>query len=173
MAAKEMVLVRDKRPLLRKAKRNSFTAAKQDKFFAELAATCNVQAACRKARVSKPTVYRHRRMSASFRARWREAVREAYAALELVMLERAMNGTVKTVTGPDGAVEKRVHEYPNAVALTLLRMHRATVAEADQAEELEPEDVDEVRERLARRIARLRARLGSEAGAASGAGGGA
>lgn len=163
MARKELVLVHDKRPLLRKPKRNSFTAAKQDKFFAELAATCNVNAACRKARVSKPTVYRHRRMSAEFRARWREAVSESYAALELMMLERAMNGTVRTVTGADGSVEKKVHDYPNAVALTLLRMHRDTVAEAEA--EHDRDDVDEVRERIARRIARLRARIEKQASA--------
>lgn len=159
--AKEMVLVRDKRPLLRKPKRNSFTAARQDRFFAELAATCNVNAACRKARVSKPTVYRHRRSSAAFRTRWREAVGEAYAALELMMLDRAMNGTVRTVTAADGSVEKTIHEYPNAVALTLLRMHRDTVAEAEA--EPDQDDVDEVRERIARRIARLRARIGKDA----------
>lgn len=136
-----------------------FTAAKQDKFFAVLLATCNVEAARRAAKVSSSTVYRHRRGNAAFRARWAEVVREAYAQLELMMLERMMNGTVKTVTRADGSTE-RIHEYPNAIALTLLRLHRDTAVEA--ATEHEPEDIDEVRRRLADKLARLRRRMEAE-----------
>ena len=162
MAATKMALRGGKRPMLRKRESRSFTPAKQKGFLAELAATCNVSAACRKARVSKPTVYEHRRKSAAFRAGWREAVREAYAALELMMLERAMNGTVRTVTGPDGSVVRRIHEYSDSLALTLLRLHRDTIAEAEA--ELDPEDDEEVRLRLADKLERLGRRIRAEAG---------
>lgn len=147
-----------RRPQLRKTRR-VFTQARQERFFAELAATCNVTRAYRAAGVSKYCVYDHRRKSAAFRTRWTEAVRDSYARLELMMLERSMNGTVKTITRADGSVEK-IHDYPNAIALQLLRLHRQTAAEAET--EYEPEDVEEVRERIADKLERLRAQLDKE-----------
>lgn len=164
--ARKMTLAGGRRPQF-KNKKNSFTLAKQEIFFAELAATCNVTASARKAGVSKQTVYAHRRASAGFRARWALAVREAYANLELAMLERALNGTVKTVTRADGSVDK-THEYPNAVALTLLRRHQELAAEVGT--EHDPANVEELRERLANKIERLRKRLDKEAPKGTGGG---
>ena len=65
----KLELTGGKVPRLRKARRTSFTAAKQEKFFSTLAGTCNIQAARRAARVSSTTIYRHRRTNAAFRAR--------------------------------------------------------------------------------------------------------
>jgi hypothetical protein len=141
----------------------SFVKARQERFLAALASTCNVAAACRSARVSRTTVDRHKKTNAAFRAGWAEAVREAYGRLELMTLERMMNGMVTTRTRADGSVDK-THEYPNAVALQLLRLHQAGAAEA--AAEHDPVDMEEVRERLVRRIERLRARRDGAAGAA-------
>ncbi|HWT12837.1 MAG TPA: hypothetical protein VN231_08805 [Allosphingosinicella sp.] len=152
------------RPQLRKPRRGAFTKAKQERFFAELAATCNVTLSARKARIHRTTVYEHRLKSAEFRARWAAAVREAYAALELMMLERGMNGTVKTITRADGAVQ-RIHEYPNAMALQLLRMHRQTAAEAEEIHD--PEDIEEVRARIAKKLERLRKRIAKGEGGGS------
>ena len=140
-------------------RRRGLTAARQEKFFATLAATCNVSRACRAAGIGRDCVYNYRRESAAFRARWAEAVRESYARLELMMLERMMNGTVKTRTRADGSVET-IHEHPNAIALQLLRLHRQTAAEAET--EYEPEDVEEVRKRIADKLERLRAQLDKE-----------
>jgi hypothetical protein len=156
-----------RRPQLRQAPRGRprFTLAKQEIFFAELAATCNVSAAYRKAGVSHYCVYDHRRKSAAFRARWAEAVREAYARLELMMLDRAMNGTVKTRTRADGSVEK-IHEYPNHIAMQLLRLHRATAAEAEEVHDSEL--IEEARDRLANRLERLRRRIEGETADAGG-----
>jgi len=146
-------------------RRRPFTAARQEKFFATLAATCNVSRACRAAGIGRDCVYNYRRKSAAVRARWAEAVRESYARLELMMLERMIDGTVKTITRADGSVDT-VHEYPNALALQLLRQHRETAAEAEL--EHEPEDVEEVRQRIADRLERLRAQLDkAKAGAAA------
>jgi hypothetical protein len=158
---KGLELAGGKVPRLRKPARKAFTKAKQDRFLAALAATCNVSAACRSARVSDTCAYEHRRKNAAFRAGWAEAVREAYGRLELMTLERMMNGTVTTRTRADGSVDK-THEYPNAIALQLLRLHRATAAEAEQVHDAE--DIEEVRERLAQRIERLRIRVQKEAG---------
>jgi len=138
------------------ARRRRFDAARQETFFATLAATCNVVAACRRAGVLPSGVYRLRQKSAVFRTRWAAAVREGYARLELAMLERMMNGTVKTITRHDGSIET-VHEYSNAVALSLLKVHREAAAEI--ATRHDPAEIEEARDRIATKIDRLRKRL--------------
>lgn len=156
MGKERLELGRDpkRRPQLRKAQ-TRFTLARQETFFATLAAGCNVTRACRAARISRDCVYKWRIKSAAFRARWAEAVREGYARLELMMLERALNGTVRTLIRADGSKET-VHDYPNAIALQLLRLHRQSATEAGI--EHEPEDIETVRDRIARKIERLRKR---------------
>ncbi|HEV2568687.1 hypothetical protein [Sphingomonas sp.] len=146
-------LIGGKQPRVAAARASAFCAKKQDRFFAELAATCNVTLSCRRARVASATVYKHKASDAAFRARWAEAIGAAYQNLELMMLDRAMNGTVKTVTKADGSTD-RTHEYPNAIALTLLRLHRDNAAEAEP--EVSEEDAEEIRARIMRRIGRLR-----------------
>jgi hypothetical protein len=142
-----------KKPQVKCASARNFDDAKQARFFAELAATCNVTLAAGRARVAVGTVYKHRAQDASFRARWAEAISGAYQNLEMMMLERAMNGTVKTVTKADGSID-RTHEYPNAIALTLLRLHKDNAAEAEP--EASEADAEEIRARILRRIGRLR-----------------
>ena len=73
-------------PRVVKARAGAFDAKKQARFFAALAATCNVSLAARRARVSSDTVYEHMRKNAAFRARWAEALGEAFRNLELMML---------------------------------------------------------------------------------------
>jgi hypothetical protein len=87
------------------------------------------------------------------------AVREAVARLEVMLLERAMNGSVKTVTKAGGATET-VHEYPNTLALQLLRMHRETAAEAETPDEGGEEEIEAVRRRVLAKLAAVRRRLG-------------
>jgi hypothetical protein len=71
------------------------------------------------------------------------------------MLDRSLNGSEKIVTRKDGS-EERIREYPNAVAMTLLRLHRETAEEATR--EADPADVEELRERLFNKLERLRKR---------------
>ena len=142
-------------PRLRRARKSAFDAAKQAAFLRELAATCNVTLAAERAGAAIGTVYDHKAKDAAFRAAWAEALAEAYRNLELMMLERAMNGTVKTVTRADGSVD-RTHEYPHAIALTLLRLHRDSAAAAEEEAEASEADVEELRARILRRIQRLR-----------------
>jgi len=156
----ELQLVGGKVPRLVKPRRGRFGEVRQDRFFQALAETCNVTAACRIARVPSSTVYRHQRQSAAFRTRWADAIREAYGRLELAMLGRMMKGTVKT-RRRDGKIVERMHEYPDAVALQLLRLHRSHAPEAVAREQ--EVDVEEVRERIAERIERLRLRMEQEA----------
>ena len=153
--AKALVLTGRTELRMTKSIRTAFTPAKQRRFFEALRATCNVLRSCEMADVSTPTAYRYRKLSAAFRAQWAETLREAYADLELAMLERTLNGTVKTVTR-EGAVKETVHDYPNAVALTRLRLHRDAAAEASVDQD--PIDVAELREKIARKLERLRER---------------
>jgi len=100
-------------------------------------------------------VYRRRKMDAAFRAEWIETIGEAYHRLELLLLERAFNGTERIVTRRDGS-EERMREYPNHIALKLLQMHRETAMGAEC--EVPQEDVDEIRERIVRKLQRLKKR---------------
>jgi hypothetical protein len=92
---------------------------------------------------------------ASFRAGWLDAIAVGYSKLEMILLDRAFNGTEKIVTKKDGS-EERMLEYPNHIGLQLLKMHRDTAIEADA--EMAPDDIDEIRERLVRKLQRLKVR---------------
>lgn len=153
--ARVLQLAGGKRPQMRRANRNGWTKAKEAEFLSALEATCNVRAAAAVAGISVSAAYRRRKSHAAFRVGWHEAIGLAYQRLELALIERALVGTEKVVTRRDGS-EERMREYPNAIALTLLRMHRDTAADA--AGEEEPDDMDAVRERLLNKLERLRAR---------------
>jgi hypothetical protein len=150
-----MEIAGGKRPQMRKVRKSGWTAAKRKKFIEELAATCNVAASLRKVRMKDASVYELRKRSAEFRAQWAEALREGYAKLEMMLLERAMNGTVKTVTRAGGAIDK-THEYPNAIALSLLRLHKDNVAEGEAQHH--PDDMEAVRKRILRKLAAVKKR---------------
>ncbi len=153
--ARALVLVGGARPQMRATSAKGWSRAKEVAFLDALEATCNVSAAAREAGVSVSAAYRRRKANAAFRIGWHEAVGLAYQRLELALIERSLVGTEKIVRRKDGS-EERFREYPNAIALTLLRMHRETAAEANVQEE--PDDMDEVRERLLKKLERLRER---------------
>ena len=144
-----------KKPQLRKAQRRDWTKAKEARFLSALADSCNVTHAAEAAAVSISGAYKRRRENAAFRAGWLEALSAAYQRLELVLLDRAFNGTEKLVKRRDGS-EERMLEYSNQLGLTLLKMHRETANEA--ATEFQPDQLDEMRERLFNKLRRLKAR---------------
>lgn len=147
------------RPRMRKARANDWTKAKEQSFLTTLSETCNVTAAAEAAGVSVSAAYARRRKVAAFRAGWAEAIGAAYQRLELVMLDRALNGTEKIVVRKDGS-EERMREYPNQIALHLLKMHRDSAVEA--IEEPSERDTAEVRQRLVEKLERLRKRFEAE-----------
>ncbi len=163
----ELVLAAGRKPRLVKARKNGWTKAKQEAFLAALGGTCNIAAALRKVRMSRSGLDKLRSRDAGFRARMREAVREAYRNLELFTIEKMMNGTVKTVTKPGGHVET-VHEYPLHLAVQLLRLHKDDSPAASEDAPM-AEDREEVTNRLLRKIAAVRKRLDAEAAKAEGA----
>jgi hypothetical protein len=146
-------------PKARKRRGNDWTRTKEAVFLTTLAETCNVTVAAEAAGVSVSGVYARRKKVAAFRAGWAEAIATAYQRLELVMLERALNGTEKVVIRKDGS-EERMREYPNQIALHLLKMHRDGAAEAI-AEPAEA-DIEEVRQRLFDKLQRLRKRVNAD-----------
>lgn len=151
----ELTVVGQSRPQARKQRKFEWTKAKETIFLTTLAETCNVTAAAQAAGMSASGAYLRRKRVAAFRASWVEAIATAYRDLELVLLERALNGTERIVTKPNGSVE-RMREYPNQIALALLRMHRDTVVEAEQ--EPSQGEVAELRQRLFDKLERLRRR---------------
>jgi hypothetical protein len=150
-----LVFVAGDKPQMRKARTRDWTKEKEGKFLSALADTCNVTRATQEAGVSISGAYKRRKENAAFRASWLEAISVAYQRLELVLLDRAFNGTEKIVKRRDGS-EERMLEYSNQLGLTLLKMHRDTAVEA--APENEPEDIEEIRERLFNKLERLRKR---------------
>ena len=142
------------------ARPRDWTKEKEADFLSVLADTCNVTLASKEAGVSISGAYRRRRENAAFRAGWLEALSLAYQRLELVLLDRAFNGTEKVVRRRDGS-EERMLEYSNQLGLTLLKMHRDTADTASK--EYAPEQVEELRERLLNKLRRLKARAAAEA----------
>ena len=144
---------------MRKPRRNEWTRAKERTFFTALAETCNVKLAAEIAGMSVAGAYWRRKRDAAFRAGWAEAIGAAYQRLELVMLDRALNGTEKIVVRKDGS-EERMREYPNQIAMHLLKMHRDSAMQA--IEEPDEADVADVRARLVEKLERLRRRFEAE-----------
>jgi hypothetical protein len=157
--ADELVLRGGGCPKMEKAGKRDWSKAKEEVYVNALAETCNFTRAAEAAGVSTSSAWKRRKTNAAFRASCREAIAAGYQRLELALLDRALNGSEKIVIRKDGS-EERVREYPNAVALTLLRHHRETAAEVEN--EPDPVDADEIRERLVRKLERLRQRFEEE-----------
>ena len=154
---RRLVPVGGKMPQMRPAAKNAWSNAKAQVFLSVLADTLNVSEAVRQSGLSSVAVYRRRKTDAAFRAGWLDAVGEAYRKLELVLLERAFNGTEKIVRRRDGS-EERMREYPDSLALQLLKMHRGTAVESETDEAMSPGELDDIRERVIRKLQRLKAR---------------
>ena len=154
-AKSQLVLAGGARPKMRRVSKRDWTKAKEQAFVETLAETCNLTRAAEAAGVSTSSARDRRKADAAFRASCADAIASAYQRLELAILERSLDGTEKIVIRKDGS-EERIREYPNAVALTLLRMHRDTAAET--MSEPDPVDLEELRERLFNKLQRLRNR---------------
>ena len=141
----KLVLEGGGRKRLRAPDGRTWTAAKIDTFLSTLAASCNVKLACEAAGVSPSHAYVRRAKDAQFRAGWAAALASGYAALELMMLERALHGVEKVVVARDGTTST-MREYSDRVGLALLRMHRDAAADAET--ETEQAEVAEAAERI-------------------------
>jgi hypothetical protein len=152
-----LVLEGKSSPKLCKPRSDSIDDTQTATFFATLAETCNVVRSAKAAGFSANWAYRRRKRDAGFRNAWAEAVREGYAKLELVLLERAIKGTPKLVRTARGS-DRVMREYSTALSVALLRRH----AETADAASYQPaqEELTEIRERILERLEKLRARDG-------------
>ena len=154
--ADEVVLGASKNGVQKRVGRLSdWTQEKADTFVEVLADSCNVSLAARAVGRSIGNVYIQRNKDAAFRAAWDQALAIGYARLELMMLERALHGVEKVVTLRSGE-SKIMREYNDRVALSLLRLHRDSVAAIHDTPG--DEDYQEACERIIDRLQRLRER---------------
>jgi hypothetical protein len=147
----------------REGRQKRWTERKRARFLQVLAATCNVQAACRDVKMSDSGAYGLRRRDATFRRDWRAAIAEGYARLEIEMLERALIAEER-VRGAlaDAATDKdaldMLAKHPQRVAELLYRAHRQTALEHDGAADDDP-DGEKALAEIRERVDKLRARL--------------
>ncbi len=120
---KALTLVASMNPQLRKAAPRDWSKHKARAFLSVLGETCNVSEACRRSGVPMTVAYRRRKMDAAFRAGWLEAIAAAYQRLELVLLDRAFNGTEKVIRRRDGS-EERMLEYATPLGEGRFRLSR-------------------------------------------------
>lgn len=155
MPGTELLLIDGGEKARRRGPRGQDVSPEQiETFLVTLGDTCNVARSARVAGFSQSWAYRLRKRDASFRAGWAEAVREGYAKLELVLLERAMKGTPRSIMRRDGSVAI-IREYSTQLAVALLRKHADAAAEASY--EHGEDELKEVRERIIEKLERMRA----------------
>jgi ribose 1,5-bisphosphokinase PhnN len=147
-----------------RTRHDGWTEPRKRAFLHALARTGCVRDACRQARISSTSAYRHRRRDAGFAAAWERALTEALPVLEAAAFERAVEGVWEpVVSGGKVAVYKK--RYSDAILVTLLR--RADAA-AERRTARPPLSVEELRERLDRKIAMVKARMEAGDGADGG-----
>ena len=151
----ELALDGKSSPKRRAPREGDITSAQIDTFFATLTETCNVVRSAKAAGFSKDWAYRKRKRDAAFRTGWAHAVREGYARLELVLLERAMKGTPKLVRTARGT-DRVMREYSTALAVALLKRHSELADSA--AEDSDEDELNEIRERILEKLQRLKDR---------------
>lgn len=116
----------------------------REPFFAKLAETSNIAAACEHAGVSRAAVYALRRKDMTFYDRWLEALAQGYDNLEMEVLHQLRMGEAKD--GPKF--------YP-LVAMRMLQTHREAVTM--QKARKSNVDAASIRASIDRKIAEMRA----------------
>jgi hypothetical protein len=116
----------------------------REPFFARLAETSNVAAACEHAGISRTAVYSLRRRDSAFHDRWMRALAEGYDNLEMDLLHQLRTGEAKD--GP---------KFNPLAAMRMLQQHRENVTR----EKARRANVDAatVRAAIDRKIAEMRA----------------
>lgn len=104
-------------------KETTLTAKKKEAFILALAQTGNVSKACVKAKVSRPTVYRHRATDPAFAELWAEAEDIYVELLEAEADRRAKTGTLKPVFYKGQEIGK-VREYSDTLLIFRLKALR-------------------------------------------------
>ena len=142
--------------------RVTFTDSKRAKFLSNLSQSCNVQQSADDTGVSVDTVYRHRKMDDEFREQWSEAIEIAYDELLLEMLRRARYGTEKYIIY-GGKKVGVFNDLNDTMAMRLLSMHLANVADHKTGKKNDMTNSDETYQLLMQRISDIKRRLNGAA----------
>ncbi len=105
------------------AKSRYWTDEVEDRFFSELAATCNVKASAAAVSFTPSTVYAHRKQRPEFAERWQAALDHGYARLEMELLSAAND----SVAGEPWTDERPIPPLTVDQVLKVLKLHQATV----------------------------------------------
>lgn len=127
-------------------------------FLAELAATSNVAASARKAKICTSTAYEARRNNPDFHRKWMAALCEGYDHLEMELLHRLRSGEVKPLPG----TRRGARSYENATAFRLLIAHRDSAAR--QRAIRDNEDTEVILASIDAKLERMRRRELADAG---------
>ncbi|WP_422344871.1 hypothetical protein [Parasphingorhabdus sp.] len=138
--------------------RAAHKAAKKRVFLEQLTITSSIKQSREVAGIPNSTLHSWKNNDPDFAAAWLKALAEGYALLEMEMLERARHGVERKIFYHGKHVET-VRDYDHKTALTLLRMHKETVAlvraaQAELAVEKEP-----VRDTLDEKLKKINVRL--------------
>lgn len=138
-------------------KLREWSIADDERFFAELAATCNVEASAHAAGHSGPSAYGRRMRWPAFAEAWEEALQQGYARVEMRLVQVAADGPRRPHV--DGGAPGPA-EFDPQLALHLMRMHGAAVKSgpARRRGGLYPRrepSIEEVQEEVLRKIAAI------------------
>ncbi|MBV9843410.1 MAG: hypothetical protein JOY99_18050 [Sphingomonadaceae bacterium] len=131
-----------------------WSAERVQTFFDTLAETCNVKEAERAACMGERAAYSRRKRDPEFRAAWEQAIREGYEKLQLIAMERAMNGERKAVR-KDGKIVGYDRHYSDRLILTLLAAHKPKATAPF-------EEAETARRSLAEKIAAAKKKFGDD-----------
>lgn len=134
----------------------------EDRFFAHLAASCNVKASAKAVDFTTSTVYAHRKQRPAFAERWQDALDHGYVRLEMALLEAA-NATLE---GKPWDNERPIPPLTVEEILKVIKNHHASVKlgfAARRGNTALPLPLDAVKEDIKRKVrAILAARSDSE-----------
>ena len=136
-----------------------WTLERQADFLAHLAMTCNVRASARAVGMSEQGVHRLRLRSPEFRDAWETALADGYVRLEMMLLDRALNGVEKASVGKDGE-KVSVTEHSDRLALALLNAPRRTTPRLRNADA--QRDRKEVRRLVEAKLSEMNKRMGGD-----------
>lgn len=100
-----------------------WTDADSERFFGELAASCNAKASAAAAGFSSATVYEHRKKCPEFASRWQAALEHGYDRLELALLESA-NASLAPEPWDN---ERPIPPLTVEQVIKVLKLHQASV----------------------------------------------
>ena len=137
-------------PQVIRSKGDRWTEEAEAAFLDQLAASCNVLAACEAAGFCNTTVYKRRREDAGFARRWQAALEQGYVRIEMALVRRAADALEGLAPDPDTPIPTMTVEQ----AIKVLDRHRAAVKGEARSKRnwTRPRTLDEVSESILRKL---------------------